>query len=83
MQFDVSELLTPDADVYAVMDAIESFDVQQLLMIGHNPLLSNLLSVMVDGTVDSSRSIGHSTLVCVELDFVAPGCGEIKYTMEP
>ena len=40
MQFDVSELLTPDADVYAVMDAIESFDVQQLLMIVHNPLLS-------------------------------------------
>lgn len=83
MHFEVSELLTPDADVYTVMTAIEGFDVQQLLMIGHNPLLSKLLSLLVDGTVDSSRAITHSAVVCVELDFIAPGCGEIKYTMEP
>ena len=83
IHFEVSELLAPDADVYAVMDAVENFDVQQLLMIGHKPLLPLLLSVMVDGTADSSRSIGCSTLVCVDMDFIAPGCGEIKYTMEP
>ena len=83
IHFEVSELLAPDADVYAAMDAIEKFDVQQLLMISHKPLLPTLLSVMVDGTVDSSRSVGDSTLVCVEMDFIAPGCGAIKYTMAP
>ncbi len=82
-KFDVNPSITPDGDVYATLDAIENFDVQHLLIVSHNPLLSNLLSVMVDGTLGSNRNIGNSTLICVSMDFVAPGCGEILYTLEP
>jgi phosphohistidine phosphatase len=75
--------ITPDGDVYGVMDAIESYDLQQVLLVSHNPFLSNLLSLLVDGTMESHRPVGNATLHCVSMDVVAPGCGEILYTLEP
>jgi phosphohistidine phosphatase len=77
------ESIKPGGDVYEVMDAIEASDVQHLMLIGHNPFLSNLLSVLLDGTMNSSRHMGNATLHCISLDVVAPGCGEIVYTLEP
>lgn len=83
MRFDVDKSITPSGDVYGVLDTIEQLDVQHVMLVSHNPFLSNLLSVMVDGTMESSRNIGNSTLICVSMDVVAPGCGEILYTLEP
>ena len=79
----LDERIKPGGDVYAVMDAIEGYDVQHLLIVSHNPFLSNLLSVMVDGTMESHRFVDNATLHCVSMDIVAPGCGEIAYTLEP
>ena len=79
----IDESIKPGGDVYAVMDAIEEYDVQHLLIVSHNPFLSNLLSVMVDGTMESHRYVDNATLHCVSMDVVAPGCGEIMYTLEP
>lgn len=75
--------ITPSGDVYAVMDAIESFDVQHLLLVSHNPFLTNLLSLIVDGTMDARRFVDNATLHCLSMDVVAPGCGEIAYMLEP
>ena len=77
------EGVKPSGDVYGVLDAIESYDVQHLLIVSHNPLLSNLLSVMVDGTMETHRYVNNATLHCVSMDVVAPGCGEIAYMLEP
>ena len=75
--------LLPDTDVRGLLDYIEKSNVQNLLLIGHNPLLSNLLSILVDGTLGSKQQLGTSTLVCVTMDFIAPGSGEISYTLQP
>lgn len=75
--------IAPDGDVYGVMDAIEGYDLQQVLLVSHNPFLSNLLSVLVDGTMETHRPVDNATLHCVSMDVVAPGCGEILYTLEP
>lgn len=75
--------ITPDGDVYAVLDAIEGYQVQHLLIVSHNPFLSNLLSVMVDGTMESHRYVDNATLHCISMDIAAPGCGEIVYTLQP
>jgi len=77
------ETITPSGNVYEVLDAIETCDVQHILLVSHNPFLSNLLSVMVDGTMESHRYVGNATLYCISMDVVAPGCGEIVYTLEP
>ncbi|PCI78980.1 MAG: phosphohistidine phosphatase SixA [SAR86 cluster bacterium] len=79
----LDESIKPGGDVYGVLDAIEEFGGQHLLIVGHNPFLSNLLSVIVDGTMESHRYVDNATLHCVSMDVVAPGCGEIVYTLEP
>ena len=77
------ERLKPGSDVYSMLDAIESLDVQHLLLVGHNPFLSNLLSVLVDGTMETRRYVDNATLYCLSMEVVAPGCAEIVYTLEP
>ena len=83
LQFDVDNGIQPDGDIYAVMNAIEKFAVQQILLVGHNPLLSNLSAMMLDGTLDADRYMGNSMLACISTDFIAPGCGELLYILEP
>ena len=79
----LDESIKPGGNVYSVLDAIEGLDVQHLLVVSHNPFLSNLLSVMVDGTMESHRYVDNATLHCVSMDVVASGCGEIAYKLEP
>ena len=79
----LDESIKPGGDVYSVLDAIDCLDVQHLLIVSHNPLLSNLLSVMVDGTMESNRYVDNAMLHCVSMDVVASGCGEIALTLEP
>lgn len=83
LRFDVSQSLEPEASVYDLLDAIEKMDTMQLFIVSHNPLLSNLLALMVDGTLESDRQMGTSHIACVSMDFVAPGCGELLYTLTP
>jgi phosphohistidine phosphatase len=78
----LDENIKPGGDVYSVLDAIEGLDVRHLLNVSHNPFLSNLLSVMVDGTMESHRYVDNATLHCVSMDVVASGCGEIAYTLQ-
>jgi phosphohistidine phosphatase len=79
----IDESVKPGADVYALLDALEAEGLQQMILVSHNPLLSNLLSVLVDGTMGSNRHMGNCTLSCISMDLVAPGCGELLYTLEP
>lgn len=80
---EVCNELTPDSDVYDLVKIIEKAAVKQLMLVGHNPILSNLLSLLIDGTLGSNHHLGNSTLVCVEMNIAAAGCGEIQYTLQP
>jgi phosphohistidine phosphatase len=79
----LDESIGPSGDVYGVLDAITAIDVQHLLIVSHNPFLSNLLSVMVDGTMESHRHVDNATLHCLSMDVVASGCAAIEYMLEP
>ncbi len=83
MLINVDPGLQPDADVYTFFDRIESFNVQSLLLVGHNPFLSNLISIVLDGTLESARPCECSHLYCIDMDIIAPGCGTLKYVVEP
>ena len=79
----LDESIKPGGNVYSVLEAIEGLDVRHLLVVSHNPFLSNLLSVMVDGTMESHRYVDNATLHCVSMNVIASGCGEIAYSLEP
>lgn len=83
LRYEVNQGLVPDASVYDLLDSFESINVMQLFLVSHNPLMSNLLSLMVDGTLESNRQMGCSEIACVSMDIIAPGCGELLYTIKP
>ena len=83
VRFEVDPNLEPNSDVYAVFGSIEAMNVQNLILVSHNPLLSNLLSLMLDATLESHRPFAPSHLYCIEMDVIAPGCGTLKYVLEP
>jgi len=82
-RFEVERALEPDSDVYALFESIENMNVQHLMLVSHNPLLSNLLSLILDGTLESRRPFECSHLYCIEMDVVAPGCGTLRYKLTP
>ncbi len=82
-RYEVNQNLVPEANVYDLLDSFESMNVMQLFIVSHNPLLSNLLSLMLDGTLESDRQMACSEIACVSMDIIAPGCGELLYTIKP
>jgi phosphohistidine phosphatase SixA len=83
LRYEVNQNLVPEANVYDLLDSFESINVMQLFLVSHNPLLSNLLALMVDGTLETDRQMGCSEIACVSMDIIAPGCGELLYTIRP
>ena len=83
IEFEETALITPDADPYDVLNLLEENQEQSVILVSHNPLLSRLVSLLVDGTIESSRQVETSNVLCVLMDIVAPGCGELKYVLEP
>lgn len=81
--FEVSNGLQPEADLHGLMDVIEQTESEHLLLVAHNPLLSNLLGLLVDGNLEKSRYMGTSHMACISLTLAAPGCGELLYTLTP
>ena len=83
IEFEETVLITPDADPYDVINLLEENQEQNVILVSHNPMLSHLVSLLVDGTTESNRQINTSNVVCIMMDIVAPGCGELKYVLEP
>lgn len=83
IEFEETELITPDSDPYDVLNLLEENQEQNVILVSHNPLLSRLVSLLVDGAMESSRDVDTSNILCVMMDIVAPGCGELKYVIKP
>lgn len=83
LRFEISPLLKPDEDVYQLLNYLETCGAQHIVLIGHNPQLSMLLSVLLDGITETGRQIGTGELVCIAMDEAVPGFGELKYSIKP
>ena len=83
IEFEETSRITPDSDPYDVLNLFEENQDQHVILIAHNPLLSRLVSLLVDGTMESSRQVDTSNVLCLMMDIVAPGCGELKYVLKP
>lgn len=74
---------SPESNIHGMLDTIKDFNVRHLILLARNLFLSKLLSVLVSGTMESSRNIANSTLICIAMGFVAPDCAKILSTLEP
>lgn len=78
---EISLAIRPDGDPVAVLDLIGNSSQSPIMLIAHNPLLSNLLQLMLDSSRGPTNSMTPGQLVCVSFDTVAAGMGQLEYTI--
>jgi phosphohistidine phosphatase len=78
-----SDKLTPEADSSQALALLEQASSDSLLVVSHNPLVSRLLSLLVQGSPQPDHYLDTGQLVCVETEVIAPGCGRILYELLP
>lgn len=83
LQFQDWALITPDTDAYTVLSALAGRSDDSVLLVSHNPLVSNLTNLLLDGAYTDRIIFGTSDLICLELSEVAIGCGELLYKLSP
>jgi phosphohistidine phosphatase len=66
-----------------VMAALKHHDSGNILLVSHNPLLSELLSLLTDGNIDHLHILGTGNLACVSLDIIGLGMGPRSFLLEP
>lgn len=81
LRFEINPLLSPDQDVHELLEAIGAMNTQHIILVGHNPCLSRLLSLMLDGIIETGRELQTSELACISLEEAVPGFGELLYTI--
>lgn len=83
LRFEISQLLLPDADIYEMLEALRQMGAQHVMLVGHNPNLSRLMALMLDGITDTGRELGTGELVAIAMEDAEPGFGDLLYTIQP
>lgn len=69
--------LIPESDPRSVIDCLEKRSEQNLLLVSHQPLVSQLISLLVEGHRRGHYPMPTAGLVCLELDHVAAGLARV------
>jgi len=80
---EILEALDPGQRAAQVMSALGSLEGGNILLVGHNPLLSELLVLLTDGNIDNLHILETGNLACVSLDILGLGMGDCAFVLEP
>lgn len=69
--------LTPDEPVSAALDLLQAANQESLLVVGHNPLLSQLAGTLIGDPY--AISLPTAGLVCLEADGWFPGSAQLLW----
>lgn len=75
--------LTPESRPQELLEMLATKGGDSLLLIGHNPLVSRLVALLLDGGTAPERYLGTSELLAVKTEVAAPACGVVKYYLSP
>jgi phosphohistidine phosphatase len=76
-------VLMPEVRASVVMDFLEGVREQDVLLVSHNPLVSELHALLTDGDISSMHILGTSELICIEFDLVGLGMGRSPFRLVP
>lgn len=80
---EVTEMLIPEVRASAVMNFLDGIKGQHVLLVSHNPLLSELFALLKDGDISHMHILGTSELVCVACDVIGLGMGTSSFRLVP
>ena len=80
---ETTPVLMPEVRASIVMDFLEGVREQEVLMVSHNPLVSELHALLVDGDISNMHILGTSELICIEFDLIGLGMGTSPFRITP
>jgi phosphohistidine phosphatase len=79
-----TELLVPEVRASTVIDFLgKNIDRQHVLLVSHNPLLSELNALLTEGNINDMHILATSELVCISLDVIGLGMGTTPFRLLP
>ena len=82
----LSALLEPGADLEALIAELASRrkDAERVLLVGHEPMLSSLISLLVSGETDLEITLKKGGLCKLAIRTVSPGrCATLEWLLAP
>lgn len=73
-----SKLLTPESSPQLVIDWLSEQAVENLLLVTHQPLIGNLVSLLCEGDLSRPEPMMPGCLAIIELECPAAGLGELR-----
>jgi phosphohistidine phosphatase len=80
---ETTPVLMPEVRASIVMDFLEGVREQEVLLVSHNPLVSELHALLTDGDISSMHILGTSELICIEFDVIGLGMGTSPFRLTP
>ena len=75
--------LTPDDDPRQVLNFLAERSETTLLLVSLQPLVSQLISLLVEGSRNGHYPMPTAGLACIELDLPAAGLGHLRVLTSP
>jgi phosphohistidine phosphatase len=76
-------VLMPEVRASIVMDFLEGVREQEVMLVSHNPLMSELNALLTDGDISHMHILGTSELICIECDVIGLGMGVAPFRLLP
>ena len=80
---ETADILTPEVRASAVMDFLDGMREQHVLLVSHNPLLSELCALLTDGDISHMHILRTSELVCVAFEVMGLGMATTPFRLLP
>ena len=75
----VQNFITPDNHPEDVLEQLQKLDIENLLLVSHQPLVSSLVSTLVEGNLFSGPSMAPASMVLIQADELLAGCCELVW----
>lgn len=71
--------ITPESDPFLALRQLQAFENEVLLMVSHQPLVSSLIGLLVDGHLAGGYMMGTASIAHLSLDMVGPGHARLEW----
>ena len=82
-ELETLSLITPNDNPAKAIWALAQYEVASLLMVSHQPLVGDLLSLLVHGHTDDPIPMSTAAIACIEADILSPGMGVLSWLKMP
>jgi phosphohistidine phosphatase SixA len=77
------QTLTPEHRAQEVLALLQTLQQDHVLLVGHNPLISEVLALLTHGEVSHMHIVAAGELNAVHCDVIGPGGGKQQFRLLP